>query len=132
MTNRFAVAVMAAFFVASASSALAAPKPFSVLAVRTSGSSTKTTSSFTENLLTGKKVVGHDSVKCKVVSKTTACTGTFTFKAGGTIMIDSVLKAQGNDATFKISGGTGPYAGSTGTLKLAVSSTSTKLTFELT
>jgi len=131
MKKRSAVVVVAACMAASATGALAAPKPFSVVAVRTSGSSTKTTSSFTENLLTGNKVVGHDAVKCEVVAKTTACTGTFTFKAGGTIAINSLLIPQGKDATFKISGGTGPYAGSKGTLKLAVSKTNTKLTFEL-
>jgi hypothetical protein len=131
MKKRIAVVVVSACVAASATGALAAPKPFSVLAVRTSGSSTKTTSSFTENLLTGTKVVGHDAIKCKVVSKTTACMGTFTFKAGGTISINSTLIPQGNDATFKISGGTGPYASASGTLALAVSKTSTKLTFEL-
>lgn len=129
MKKRITVVVVAACVAASA--ALAAPKPFSVVAVRTSGSSTKTTSSFTENLLTGKKVVGHDAIKCKAISKTTACMGTFTFKVGGTISIDSTLIAQGNDATFKITGGTGPYTGSRGTLKLAVSKTGTKITFDL-
>lgn len=133
MKTRVVIAVVAVFIGASASAALAAPKSFSVVAVRTStGKATATASSFTENLLTGKKVVGHDSIACKASGSKTTCTGVFTFKAGGTIKIDSPLVAQGNDDTFKISGGTGPYAGSAGTLKLAqISGTQTKLTFAL-
>ena len=133
MKKRLAIAFVAMVVGATASAALAAPKSFSVVAVRTSSSkATATASSFTENLLTGKKVVGHDAVKCKVSGGTTTCTGVFTFKAGGTITIDGPLTAQGNNATFKISGGTGPYAGSAGTLKLSpISGTQTKLTFAL-
>jgi hypothetical protein len=133
MKKRIAIAVVAVSVGASASVALAAPKSFSVVAVRTStGKATATASSFTENLLTGKKVVGHDSIKCKVSGGKTTCMGVFTFKAGGTIAIDSPLTAQGNDAAFKISGGTGQYAGSAGILKLApISGTQTKLTFTL-
>jgi hypothetical protein len=133
MKKRIAIAVVAMSVGASASVALAAPKSFSVVAVRTSsGKATATASSFTENLLTGKKVVGHDSIACKVAGGKTICAGVFIFKAGGTIKIDSPLTAQGNDDTFKISGGTGPYAGSAGTLKLApISGTQTKLTFSL-
>jgi hypothetical protein len=133
MKTRVLIAVVAVVVGASASAALAAPKSFSVIAVRTStGKATSTASSFTENLLTGKKVVGHDSIACKVSGGKTTCTGVFTFKAGGTLKIDSLLTTQGNDAAFKISGGTGPYAGSAGTLKLApISGTQTKLTFAL-
>lgn len=133
MKKRVVIAVVAVVIGASASAALAAPKSFSVIAVRThSGKVTATASSFTENLLTGKKVVGHDSIACKVAGGKTTCAGVFTFNAGGTIKIDSPLTAQGNEDTFTISGGTGPYAGTAGTLKLApVSGTQTKLTFAL-
>jgi hypothetical protein len=132
MKQRVAIAVVAVSVAASAAGAFAAAKPFSVVAVRTSATSTKTTSAFTENLLNGKKVVGTDSVKCKAVSKQTICTGVFTFKAGGTIKIDGALKSDGNDATFELAGGTGPYANARGTLKLApTSATHTNVTFEL-
>src|SRR5579863_3173367 len=120
MKKHVVIAAVALIVGTSASAALAAPKSFSVVAVRTSsGKVTATASSFTENLLTGKKVVGHDSVACKAGGGKTTCTGVFTFKSGGTITIDSLLTAQGNNATFKISGGTGPYSGAGGTLKLA-------------
>jgi hypothetical protein len=132
MKQCVAIAVVVVSVAVSASSALAAAKPFSVVAVRTSATSTKTTSAFTENLLTGKKIVGTDSVECKAVSKQTICTGAFKFKAGGTITIDGALKSDGNDATFKLSGGTGPYANARGTLKLApTSATRTNVSFEL-
>ena len=133
MKKRVAIAFVAVLVGASASAAVGAPKPFSVVAVRTSSTKpTATASSFTESLLTGKKVVGQDAVKCKAASGKTNCTGVFTFKAGGTITIDGPLTAQGNDATFKLSGGTGPYVGAAGTLTLApISGTQTKLTFAL-
>lgn len=134
MKKRVAVGFVVMVVGATAPAALAAPTSFSVVAVRTTAAkATATASSFTENLLTGKKVVGHDAIKCKVAGGKTTCTGVFTFKAGGTITIDSPLTSQGNNAaTFKISGGTGRYAGSAGTLKLAhISGTQTKLTFSL-
>lgn len=131
MKKRVAIAVVACL-AGSATAAFASSKPFSVVAVRTSNSATAKASAFTEKLLTGKTVVGNDSVKCKASSGKTTCTGTFTFKTGGTITIDSPLVAQGKLATFQISGGTGPYSGSTGKLELAgISATRTKLTFAL-
>jgi hypothetical protein len=133
MKKHVAVALVAACVAAGSSEAFAASKPFSVTAVRTSSTTpTKTTSSFKENLLTGKKVIGNDAVKCKVVGKQTICAGTFTFKAGGTITFDSPLTSSGSTASFKIGGGTGTYKGASGTIALtAVSSAKTKITFEL-
>ena len=133
MKKRVAVAMVAACAATVTSGALAAPKPFSVVAVRTSNTSTTTASSFTENLLVGKKLVGKDAVKCKKSGSNTTCAGTFTFKAGGTITIDGiVVQPSKNLATFKISGGTGRYAGARGTLELApISATETKITFAL-
>jgi hypothetical protein len=131
MKKRVAL-VIAACVAGSASGALASPKPFSVIAVRTSSSVTAKASAFTEQLLTGKTVVGKDSVKCKAASGKTTCTGTFTFKAGGTITIDGALTSSGKTSTFEISGGTGPYSGTAGKLELAgISTTRTKLTFDL-
>jgi hypothetical protein len=131
--QRVVIIVVAMLAAAGGPAAFAAPKPFSVVAVRTSASkATATASSFTENLLTGKKVVGHDAVRCKVSGGKTTCTGVFTFKAGGTISINSQLVVKGDKVTFEISGGTGRYAGTAGTLKLApISGTQTKLTFSL-
>ncbi|HWB22443.1 MAG TPA: hypothetical protein VG652_06105 [Gaiellaceae bacterium] len=131
MKKRVALAIVA-YVAATAPNALAAAKPFSVVAVRTSSTVTAKQSSFTEKLLIGKKNVGKDAVKCKASGGKTTCAGVFTFTAGGTITINGALVAQGNNVTFKIAGGTGPYAGAAGTLKLAgISSTQTKITFEL-
>lgn len=129
-----AVAIAATCVAAFSSGALAAPKPFSVVAVRISSTATTTTSSFTENLFVGKKVVGQDAVKCQAAGSNTTCEGTFTFKTGGTITINGILATPSKSlATFKISGGTGPYARAAGTLELApVSATKTKITFALT
>ncbi len=132
MTRTVAVAIIGACLVASCSSALASAKPFSVVAMQTSHKASSTASSFTENLFSGTKVVGQDAVKCTASRGKKNCTGTFTFKAGGTITMNSAPGSQGTSTTFKISGGTGRYKSASGKIVLArISGTKTKITFEL-
>jgi hypothetical protein len=115
------------------SGAMAARKPFTLIAVQNSQAQDGKTFTFQETLSSGKKVVAHDSVKCLETSASTAtCAGMFTFVAGGTITAKGKISFSASDPKIPITGGTGPYGGVKGELHLRdLSSTRTQLTFDL-
>jgi hypothetical protein len=93
-------------------------KSFTVLATQTASKQAAKSITFRETLASGKKVVGHDLVTCKVVSKTAlACTAAFTFSKGVIRVAGKVLYAKTANV-LAITGGTKSYKGAKGTLTL--------------
>jgi hypothetical protein len=109
--------VASAAAVATASTAIAAPRSFTVVGVESGQSTSATTRGETEVLRSGTKQIGHDRTVCNNGAVST-CRTTFYF-AAGTIR----TRGRSTNATnfsFAIVGGTGAYEGATGTLSVHV------------
>ena len=103
--------------IAAVSTAMAAPRSFTVVGVESGQSNSATTRGETEVLLKGTKKIGHDRTVCNN-SAVSTCRTTFYF-ATGTIR----TRGHSTNATnfsFAIVGGTGAYKGVAGTVSAHV------------
>ncbi len=98
--------------------AAASPAPIRAIATQTSSTQKGKHQTLTEALRAGGEVIGHDRIACLTLTQASMkCTAVFTLpkgqvKVAGTVHFDKPM------SKLAITGGTGAYAGATGTLAL--------------
>jgi hypothetical protein len=103
--------------------AAAAPIRIAAVATQTTSKTSGKRLTFTEQLMSGAKVIGHDRVTCTSSSKTAAsCTALFTL-THGTISVKGTVSFTAASSTLAIVRGTGAYKGRKGTLELTPAGT---------
>jgi hypothetical protein len=98
--------------------ASAKPATFTAQAFQTSFTHSGNTQRFAETLKVGGKVVGHDTIVCKVASAAKAqCAATFTFATGSFSVAGPLDPAKAKN-DIPIVAGSGSYKGAKGVLHL--------------
>lgn len=123
MPRRLLIALALAAALALPAGASAAPIKISAIATQVTSKTSGKQLTFTEQLTSGVKVIGHDRVTCTSSSRTAAsCTALFTL-THGTISVKGKVSFTAPSSTLTIVRGTGVYKGKQGTLKLTPAGT---------
>jgi hypothetical protein len=116
--SRMAIVLALAGLMAVPAVAGAASASVTVIGTQTSLHQKGKAVTFTETLRIGRKLVGRDTINCTGVSGNIFnCKGKYTLSNGTISVAGRVNQARPNNQ-IAITGGTGSYAGGTGTLKL--------------
>ncbi|HEY5198032.1 MAG TPA: hypothetical protein VIJ51_13510 [Solirubrobacteraceae bacterium] len=110
--------------------AAAAPTTIKFTAVQYHSSTKGKVFSFQEHFVSAGRTIGHDSISCTEAGHLLNCTGIFVFTSGLLRVKAVVGNGKVNHGT--VTGGTGRYAGRTGTFTLTdVSNTKTNIVVAL-